>query len=372
MNEEILGILKRQIDAIVDRWVSTVLRDRLLSGTSYPEKRSLWDRFKQGVANWWYGPQGEDENPYKWRNRFGNALGVSESFDPSVFTLKEYSEIKGLLDSAERKIDESEDFEKLKIAQIIRSAAQELKGMLFDALRQSISSASSSQHEKPIPNKATGVSRVRRRKEDTATPPTRRERKGRRKRVAQSGGDETEGGGTATVPASSVGATNAGGTPPTDGTASASAEDGGGRTMAEPTGVASSTSGQGATQATAVRPRSSGRSEDDQEEKQNPELASFVEKDGVKSLRRVGEKISKFLVDMSGDNQTKKKELLSWWKKTWETNKKINNTQERLNDIEARLVIGSGWVEDISQISGVSTSDIKKMMVDFIKKDDDQ
>lgn len=162
MNDEILANLEREISTVVDNWVSTILKDRLMSGTSKPSPRSMWDRLKQGVANWWYGPQGEKDNPYRWQNRFGNSLGsagVRESFDPSVFTLHEYSEIRQLVESVESRINESNvDFEKLKLTQILRAAAGELKVLLFNALKKTILSAPTQANAVAAPDsKAAGA-----------------------------------------------------------------------------------------------------------------------------------------------------------------------------------------------------------------------
>lgn len=124
-----------QIAKVVDQWVSEVLRSRFLEKPQGQKPRSLWDKFKQGVANWWWGPDGDKHNKYKWRNRFGDELGVTESFDPSVFTLHEYMEIRGLVDSVESRLDESgEEFDNLRLMRIVRDAAESLKKMLFDAL----------------------------------------------------------------------------------------------------------------------------------------------------------------------------------------------------------------------------------------------
>jgi len=134
--------LKSQISQVVDLWVSDILRSKFLQKPDNQERRSLWDKFKQGMTNWWWGRNGEKYNPYRWRNRFGDELGVSESFDPAVFTLNEYKNIKTLVDSVEVGFNESEEgFDNLRLMQIVRSAAERLKEMLFDALRGRVQAA---------------------------------------------------------------------------------------------------------------------------------------------------------------------------------------------------------------------------------------
>jgi len=127
--------LKNQISQVVDLWVSDVVKTSFLEKPRNQQTRSLWDKFKQGLTNWWWGKNGEKYNPYRWKNRFGDELGVSESFNPAVFTLHEYSQIRVLVDSVETRLNESdEEFDGLRLMQIIRSAAERLKEMLFSAL----------------------------------------------------------------------------------------------------------------------------------------------------------------------------------------------------------------------------------------------
>lgn len=374
MSEENLSILQRQISDVVDRWVSTVLKDRLMHATNSPQQRSLWDKFKHGVANWWYGPQGQDANPYRWRNRFGNDLGVSETFDPSLFTLKEYSDIRGLVDSVERRMDESEEFDNLKIAQILRSAAQELKVMLFDAMKQNIAYASDSVGAERPAGRTVSTSRVRRQEKDKpAAGPSRRATeeggpRARRERRRRSDSSDIA------IKSGNAGSYAA----PSDTKVSASEDaaeidgsaEGGVSTASAVTAPAAAS--KSADKSLVGLPRRERDRADADDRTENPELMPYVEKNGVKSLRRTGEKVAKFLVDLSAGNESKKKELLSWWHRAWEDNKKISNTAERFEDIKARLVSKSGWLEEIANISGSTAEDVKKAMVEFIKKDEDQ
>lgn len=362
MNEERLATLKREIDAVVDSWVSTVLKDRLIGGTNRSAPKSLWDRLKQGIANWWYGPQGEKENPYRWQNRFGGSLGVSESFNPSMFTLHEYSDIKGIVESLERTINESsEEFDKLKLAQIIRSAAVDLKAMLFNALKDFSPAANprpvgpqsseappaATPSEKgsvssgtvtvpsPAKPKANSASAAGNTSSSGASVAPKKE-KSARKRSTKSNAEKTTGGGassaTASVDQSSAAATAA--------TAAASSEEKG---------------------------DSKGSSEHE-----NPELTPYLEKDGVKSLRRVGEKVANFLEKLSGGESRKRNDLLLWWDKVWKDNKKITNKEERMEDIHAKLVSTNQYVEQIAKIAGISSQTVKQLMIEFIKEEDVQ
>lgn len=127
--------LKNKINQLVDQWVSEVLRSRFLQKPHDIERRSLWDKFKQGLTNWWWGPEGDEKNKYRWRNRFGDELGVTESFSPEIFSLQEYRDIKGVVDSVELQINENEEeFDNLRLMKIVRSAAEKLKDMLFNGL----------------------------------------------------------------------------------------------------------------------------------------------------------------------------------------------------------------------------------------------
>lgn len=161
MDDAALEQLKSQVDDVVDNWVSTVLKDRFISMPIGQKPRSLWDRFKQGVANWWWGPKGEKYNRYRWRNRFGDELGVEESFDPSIFTLHDYKDMRAVVDSVESRLVESaENFDKLRLMTLIQSAAKELKVMLFDAIKNFVTTRSSAPSgatppSEPAPSRAT-------------------------------------------------------------------------------------------------------------------------------------------------------------------------------------------------------------------------
>lgn len=120
--------LKREIDRVVDQWVSDILKQRILQPDTPARKIGLWDRFKKGLSNLFYG-QDDKKNPYYWQNRLGH-MGVKESFD-SPLTLSEYSEIKCMLDKTEVLLEETDETERLQLVRIIRGSAEELKRMLY-------------------------------------------------------------------------------------------------------------------------------------------------------------------------------------------------------------------------------------------------
>ena len=61
------------IDNVIDAWVKSL---KMALVTNGPEKRGLWDRFKNTLANVWHGREGES-NPYKFVNKFGDKLNLS-------------------------------------------------------------------------------------------------------------------------------------------------------------------------------------------------------------------------------------------------------------------------------------------------------
>lgn len=65
--------IESQIDKLVDDWIAD-LKAELVQGTFVTGQRSMWDRFKNTVANIWHGRQSSD-NPYLWQNKLGDDLG---------------------------------------------------------------------------------------------------------------------------------------------------------------------------------------------------------------------------------------------------------------------------------------------------------
>lgn len=368
MNEARLANLKKEIDAVVDSWVSTVLKDRLIGGTNRSAPKSLWDRLKQGVANWWYGPQGEKDNPYRWQNRFGGSLGVSESFNPSMFTLHEYADIKGFVESIEQRINESsEGFDKLRIAQIIRSAAADLKAMLFNALKDLSVAPAGSQAEAPpveVPTASPETNAAVASGPVTLPAPKK----------AQAKSLKTSGGASSSSSSSSVSSVE----PKKEKTARRNPTKASGKKSGESESkpgastTASSSTSSGGEVASSVNSAEDQGSDLLNSENENPELMSYIEKDGVKSLKRIGEKVSQFLDKLSEGEAGKRRELLLWWDKTWTENKKMVDKEERMEDIKAKLVSGNQYIEQIAKIAGIASQTVKQMMIEFIKEEDAQ
>jgi len=131
--------LSNEISAAVDSWVSDLIRS-LVSEPMNPDlKRGLWDRFKGSVSNIWHGGRTNTNNPYYWKNRFGDELGAQESFNPSFLNLKEYYEIRSIVKKIEEQLNQiNEDVpqgaEKLRIVQLIKSSAEKLKMNLYDII----------------------------------------------------------------------------------------------------------------------------------------------------------------------------------------------------------------------------------------------
>lgn len=127
---------------MVDQWLSDLIKYLAQGGSSAP-KRGLWDRFKAGASNLFYGRDNK-ENPYYYINRFGDDFGSegswrdstkSECFNPGMFTLREYGLIKGAVEMAEAKAEQAfllaeAEFGNLRIVSMLKQAATELKSKI--------------------------------------------------------------------------------------------------------------------------------------------------------------------------------------------------------------------------------------------------
>jgi hypothetical protein len=138
-------IIKSEISKVVDQWVNDLVRNKIAAPMPQQYQRGLWDRVKGTLSNLWYAGRGgrnNQNNPYYWKNRFGDELGSqTESYNPRVFTLYEFKEIKKVIDEAEDIVEEIQpDLEKLQIVKMIRSAAEDLKKKLFNLFSQTCSS----------------------------------------------------------------------------------------------------------------------------------------------------------------------------------------------------------------------------------------
>jgi hypothetical protein len=148
LNEEldVSQAIKQEISRVIDVWANDLIKNKIATPQINPNnQRSLWDRVKGSLSNIWYGGRYNQNNPYYWKNRFGDDLGAKEeSYNPRSFSLQEYKELKSLVDGAEKEISESIDpeVEKLKIVRTIRAAAEDLKQKLYDIFVRSCSAGS--------------------------------------------------------------------------------------------------------------------------------------------------------------------------------------------------------------------------------------
>ena len=353
MNQEQLSDLKSEIDSVVNKWVSEILRDRLIHGTKDSKPSSLWDKLKQGMANWWYGPQGEKDNPYMWKNRFGGRLGVSESFSPAVLTLREYAEIKEAVDSVERVINEApEAFEKLRIAQILRSAGEDLKAMLFDRLKDKVASVSPSPVSAPAVAPA-GAPASQPAVAAQGSPPASADAKAQKKKkgatspvtqdTSSQGKASTKAAGTATKPSSPA---------PKEQKARDTSKPSGSSAAAQP----KQNAGEGDDVNTATS--------------KNEQLIGYLQDDrqGRRySLDDAVDKITSFF--MSVESFRESKSLEKWWSgKVEEYIKDSQGKSEEsgLDKIWNDLVVGDSMLDAIEKNTRIPKSEIKKMMVDHL------
>lgn len=129
--------LKNRLLSAVDSWASQILGNLKSPGNS--KQRGLWDRFKSGISNLWYG-RNNDQNPNYWMNRYGDDLGAEvpkESINLNI-GLKQYAEMMSVVNNLEKEINmlKEADFDNLKITQMIKQAGHQLKKMLSDIVDQ--------------------------------------------------------------------------------------------------------------------------------------------------------------------------------------------------------------------------------------------
>lgn len=138
---DISQIIKQEISQVIDQWVNDLVKEKLAGPMSPNLQRGLWDRLKGTLSNIWHGRYNQS-NPNYWKNRFGDDLGVEESYSPSVFTLDEYKQLRNAVKEAEEVVKENAaDVEKLRIVRMIRTAAEELKKKLYSIFIKSCSTA---------------------------------------------------------------------------------------------------------------------------------------------------------------------------------------------------------------------------------------
>ena len=151
IDPEAFNKLKKDIDDLVVNWVGE-LKKELVSGTAVTQSRGLWDRFKGGLSNLWYGRQNQ-QNPYYWQNKLGDDLGrpgsvrsESTEFNSLPFTLHEYMDLRKFFDEFEKQLSEeygeTEGTSSLRINQIINQRANELRQKINNIVAQHIQNVS--------------------------------------------------------------------------------------------------------------------------------------------------------------------------------------------------------------------------------------
>jgi hypothetical protein len=151
IDPEAFNKLKKDIDDLVVNWVGE-LKKELVSGTAVTQSRGLWDRFKGGLSNLWYGRQNQ-QNPYYWQNKLGDDLGrpgsvrsESTEFNSLPFTLHEYMDLRKFFDEFEKQLfeeyGETEGTSSLRINQIINQRANELRQKINNIVAQHIQNVS--------------------------------------------------------------------------------------------------------------------------------------------------------------------------------------------------------------------------------------
>ena len=151
VDPEAFNKLKKDIDDLVVNWVGE-LKKELVSGTAVTQSRGLWDRFKGGLSNLWYGRQNQ-QNPYYWQNKLGDDLGrpgsvrsESTEFNSLPFTLHEYMDLRKFFDEFEKQLSEeygeTEGTSSLRINQIINQRANELRQKINNIVAQHLQNVS--------------------------------------------------------------------------------------------------------------------------------------------------------------------------------------------------------------------------------------
>jgi hypothetical protein len=372
MDAKKLADIQSAINKTIDDWVSQTVKDRFINRPVGLPKVSLWDKFKRGVANWFWGAKGDKHNKHRWTNRFGDELGVSESFDPSIFTLDEYKEIRGVVDSLERRLDEVEqseeekEFGKLRLMGLIRSAADELKGMLFGAVRNVISASPSQPPaaeppaaeppaaEPPAAEPPAASGKPAAGSKDGKTLRTLKPRQQNKKDKAASDPEakpspKKGGSGAATPPPEKAGekeekSSGAKGVPPPSSASRAS--------RAEP----------------SPTPEVSSETEQDEPAVDHEELRGFFYTDKDEPVN-FAEKILGFFNTEKYSEQ--KKQLVKLWRSLLAERKQNRWTeQETRENWYRRMVLSDKFLNDISDATGVAKSEVKTDMIGYLSTPD--
>jgi len=128
--------IQKQVNQIVDAWVSDLKRTLMNPMTPLAQRRGLWDRFKNTMSNMWHGRYNQT-NPYFWQNKLGDDLGsTQESFNPNNLSLADYKSLRDICESLEEQLNEDvpAGAENLRLVGMIDTKAQELKQKLMSII----------------------------------------------------------------------------------------------------------------------------------------------------------------------------------------------------------------------------------------------
>jgi len=101
-------------------------------------QRSVWDRFKNFLANVRHGRY-DPKNPYRWQNTIGDYLGqkVEESVSPNNLSLNDYKKLRNICEEMEKDLQSlPSGAENLHIIRIIDLKSAQLKKVIRDILSQ--------------------------------------------------------------------------------------------------------------------------------------------------------------------------------------------------------------------------------------------
>ena len=123
-----------KVDKIVDDFVAQ-LKAELMRGAAGSPSASLWQRFKKGVSNLWYGKSNPD-NPYVYQNRFGELGQKVESVTNIHIPLEEYKVVREAFRVFEEEISTGVESgaANLRLMKVIDDQAALLKRKLRDLM----------------------------------------------------------------------------------------------------------------------------------------------------------------------------------------------------------------------------------------------
>jgi hypothetical protein len=161
-----------KVDKIVDDFVSQ-LKSALMQGSLVSAKPTMWDSFKKGVSNLFYGKD-NPKNPYAGQNRFGNLGRAVESVTNIHIPLDDYKKIREAFELFEADMSAAmalpSGTANLQIMKIIDSKAADLKQKLRDLMNAVGSKMPSADRPKKTEPALKGISPYNRSPDPIAEP----------------------------------------------------------------------------------------------------------------------------------------------------------------------------------------------------------